>query len=101
MFGDASELGDGEAVNVGHMECANVAAPFTIERGAADAMDSMERRLERLTEIASADTLAELAKDEVLTSKIVLPPERPEAAAEPQPEAVSYTPLTPPPTPAS
>jgi hypothetical protein len=60
---------------------------FTIERGAADAMDSMERRLERLTEMASADTLAELAKDEVLTSKIVLLAEALEAAAEPQPEA--------------
>jgi hypothetical protein len=34
VFRDASELGDGEAVNVGHMECANVASPFTIERGA-------------------------------------------------------------------
>ena len=60
---------------------------FTIERGSADAMDSMERRLERLTEMASADTLAELAKDEVLTSKIVLLAEALEAAAEPQPEA--------------
>ena len=60
---------------------------FTVERQAADAMDSMERRLERLTEMASADTLAELAKDTVLTSKIVLLAEALEAAAEPQPES--------------
>jgi len=62
---------------------------FTIAREATDAA-SMERRLERLTEMASADTLAELAKDEVLTSKIVLVAEALEAAAEPQPaEAVA------------
>ena len=30
---------------------------FTVERQAADAMDSMERRLERLTEMACAKTL--------------------------------------------
>jgi hypothetical protein len=34
VFSDASEFGDGEAVNVGHMECANVAAPFAIKGGA-------------------------------------------------------------------
>ena len=59
---------------------------FTVAREAADA-DSMERRLGRLTEMASADTLAELAKNEVLTSKILLLAEALEAAAEPRPEA--------------
>ena len=34
VLGDPSELGDSKAVNVGHLECANVATPFTIERGA-------------------------------------------------------------------
>jgi hypothetical protein len=59
---------------------------FAIQRDSADA-GSMERRLQRLTEQVSADTLLELSKDEVLTGKIVLLAEALEAEAEPQPEA--------------